>query len=197
MAEWSGHWWLLLLGVAAILAAWFYTGGTRPYGYLGWGLSEVAVFVFFGLVATVGTTYVQTSHLPWWLWVAGSGIGLISISLLMVNNIRDIRTDALVGKRTLAVRMGDRRARWAYAAFVVLGIAAGVVALAASSVAGWWVAIPVLALASLPGLWGMLSGASGRKLLSTLRATGLLALAYGVVFAIILGVGAHSAPAAL
>ena len=96
----SGQWWLLVVGAAAIAAAWFYTGGSRPYGYA--GLGELFVFIFFGLVATAGTTYVQTDTVPGWLWPSACGIGLLACSLLMVNNLRDIDTDPDHGKMTLA-----------------------------------------------------------------------------------------------
>ncbi|QWW19300.1 1,4-dihydroxy-2-naphthoate polyprenyltransferase [Schaalia sp. 19OD2882] len=104
----SGQWWLAVAGVAAVVAAWFYTGGRTPYGYMGIGVSELMVFVFFGLMACVGTTWTQVPQAPWWLWVAASSLGLLSVAMLMVNNIRDIDTDAVAGKRTLAVRLGRR-----------------------------------------------------------------------------------------
>ena len=109
----SGQWWMLVPGVAAVAAAWFYTGGSHPYGYA--GLGEVFVFIFFGLMATVGTLYVQGGLVPGWVWVSACGIGLIACSLLMVNNLRDIGTDPAAGKRTLAVRLGAGRARTAFA----------------------------------------------------------------------------------
>jgi 1,4-dihydroxy-2-naphthoate octaprenyltransferase len=100
----TGAWWMLAVGAVAIVAAWFYTGGRRPYGYA--GLGEVMVFIFFGLVATLGTTYVQTGAFSQESLFGGIGIGLISCAVLVVNNIRDIATDTLAGKKTLAVRMG-------------------------------------------------------------------------------------------
>ena len=100
----TGFWWMLAVGAVAIAAAWFYTGGRRPYGYA--GLGEVMVFIFFGLIATVGTTYVQTGHFSQESLIGGIGIGLISCAVLVVNNIRDIETDTRAGKKTLAVRMG-------------------------------------------------------------------------------------------
>ena len=99
-------WWLIAVGAVAILAAWGYTGGPKPYGYL--GLGELFVFVFFGLVATVGTTYVAIEAVPGITWVAASGVGFLACALLVINNLRDIPTDRAVGKRTLAVRIGDR-----------------------------------------------------------------------------------------
>jgi 1,4-dihydroxy-2-naphthoate octaprenyltransferase len=100
----TGFWWFLIVGAVAIVAAWYYTGGKRPYGYA--GLGEVMVFIFFGLIATVGTTFVQTGTLSQESVLGGIGIGLIACAVLVVNNIRDIETDTLAGKRTLAVRMG-------------------------------------------------------------------------------------------
>ena len=102
-------WWLIAVGVAAVLAAWGYTGGPKPYGYL--GLGEVFVFVFFGLVATVGTTFAAVEQLLWRSWVAGAGVGALACALLVVNNLRDLPTDRDVNKRTLAVRLGDARTR--------------------------------------------------------------------------------------
>jgi 1,4-dihydroxy-2-naphthoate polyprenyltransferase len=101
--------WLLLVGAAAILAAWFYTGGKNPYGYR--ALGELSVFVFFGLVAVVATVYVQTEDLPWEAWAAAVPVGLLACALLVANNLRDIPTDSASGKRTLAVVLGDRRTR--------------------------------------------------------------------------------------
>lgn len=100
----TGFWWFLIVGAVAIVAAWYYTGGKRPYGYA--GLGEVMVFLFFGLIATVGTTFVQTGTFSQESLLGGIGIGLIACAVLVVNNIRDIETDTLAGKRTLAVRMG-------------------------------------------------------------------------------------------
>ena len=107
--------WLLLVGAASIAAAWAYTGGPRPYGYSGWG--EMFVFVFFGLVATTGTTYVQLHAVPSAAWIAAVPVGALATAILVVNNLRDIATDARAGKRTLAVRLGPAgtRAEYAYA----------------------------------------------------------------------------------
>ena len=111
----SAAWILIAAGIAAVAAAWFYTGGKHPYGYMGIGLSELFVFVFFGLMATVGTTWTHTPQAPWWLWLMASCLGLLSVAMLMVNNIRDIPTDSASGKKTLAVRLGQRASRWIYA----------------------------------------------------------------------------------
>ena len=114
-------WWLVAVGLLAILAAWFYTGGSSPYGYH--GLGEVMVFVFFGLVAVLGTTYVQTEAFAWAALYAAVGIGALACAILVVNNLRDIPTDAEVGKRTLAVRLGAERTRGLYALLVLAAAA--------------------------------------------------------------------------
>ena len=105
----AGAWWLILIGAVCIAAAWFYTGGTNPYGYI--GLGEVSVFIFFGLVAVMGTEFVQTGFLSWEGLLVAVAIGAISASVNLVNNIRDIPTDSASGKQTIAVRLGDSRAR--------------------------------------------------------------------------------------
>lgn len=176
----TGHVWLLAVGAAAIAAAWYYTGGRRPYGYA--GLGEVAVFVFFGLVAVLGATYIQLSRVTWPAVGGAIGVGLLACALLMVNNLRDIPTDALVGKRTLAVRIGDRRARQVYVAMIALPLLlAALCALAAP-----W-SLLVLTLALPVGLLSLavLAGARGIALIPVLAGTGMLELGYGVL----LGVG--------
>ncbi|MEL0260925.1 MAG: 1,4-dihydroxy-2-naphthoate polyprenyltransferase, partial [Aquiluna sp.] len=102
----SGQWWLIAVGAACVLAAWYYTGGNSPYGYS--GLGEVAVFIFFGLVATVGTNFVQTGFIDPLAVLLGSSLGLYASAVLLVNNIRDLETDRASGKRTLAVKLGEK-----------------------------------------------------------------------------------------
>ncbi len=177
-------WWLIAVGVAAIAAAWGYTGGPTPYGYL--GLGEVFVFVFFGLVATVGTTYVAIEGVPAVTWVAATGVGLIACALLVVNNLRDIPGDRAVGKRTLAVRLGDGRTRHLYLG-LLLATFLSVVACAA-----WrpW---------SLLGLIGVVAarrpvadirgGATGPALIPVLVVTGQVQLVFGAGLAVGLAVG--------
>jgi 1,4-dihydroxy-2-naphthoate octaprenyltransferase len=114
----TGFYWLLIVGAAAIVAGYFYTGGKRPYGYN--ALGEVFVFVFFGLVATAGTTYVQEGTVNTESWLSGVAIGFIACAVLMVNNIRDITQDRQAGKRTLAVVLGDRAARIVFVVFLLL-----------------------------------------------------------------------------
>ncbi|MCG7286841.1 1,4-dihydroxy-2-naphthoate polyprenyltransferase [Cellulomonas sp. ACRRI] len=172
----SGQWWLLAIGALCVAAAWFYTGGRRPYGYL--GLGEVGVFVFFGLVAVLGTTYTQSGTLTWPAGVGAVAVGLIACALLMVNNLRDIPTDALVGKRTLAVRLGDHRARRAYAVMVVLPVLLGVLCALANP---WALIVMLLALPAGVLAFTVLVGARGIALVPVLAGTGMYELAFGVL----------------
>ncbi len=177
-------WWLILIGAVAILAAWGYTGGPKPYGYL--GLGELFVFVFFGLVATAGTTYLAIEGLPWVTWVAATGVGFLSCALLVINNLRDIPTDRAVGKRTLAVRVGDRGTRRLYAVLVVGAFLAAAVA---TGDRNWsLIAIAALPIATTP-IRQVLDGADGAELIPILGATGKAQLAYGVLFAVGLALG--------
>ncbi|MGB8858858.1 MAG: 1,4-dihydroxy-2-naphthoate polyprenyltransferase [Ilumatobacteraceae bacterium] len=173
-------WWLLAVGAAALLAGWGYTGGPKPYGYL--GLGEVFVFTFFGLVATAGTAYVVCQRITMVAWLAGCAAGCLACALLVINNLRDIPTDREVGKRTLAVRLGDRRTRWLYvlllvAALVLVGVVAG---------AGRpWAAIGLMgALAAVPAVRAIRGGASGAALIPVLGATGRAQLAIGLLAAL-------------
>ncbi|PFG42108.1 1,4-dihydroxy-2-naphthoate prenyltransferase [Isoptericola jiangsuensis] len=176
----SGHWWLLGVGVLCVVAAWYYTGGKRPYGYA--GLGEVGVFVFFGLVATLGTTYTQADRVTWPAVLGAVGVGLIACALLMVNNVRDIPTDVDAGKRTLAVRLGDRRARRLYALWIALAM---LLALACAAWNPWVFLVAVLLLPAVLLVLPVLAGARGRALVPVLAGTGMFELAYGVL----LGVG--------
>ena len=162
-------WWLVAVGLVCVVAAWFYTGGKRPYGYL--GLGEVMVFVFFGLVAVIGTTYVQTETWEWAALYAAVGVGALACAILVVNNLRDIPTDTVAGKRTLAVVLGAERTRGLYL-LLVLAAAAAVVAVA---VATTWCALVGLGflLVVAPGLRTVLGGATGPGLIPVLQQTGL------------------------
>lgn len=113
----TGHWWMLAVGAACLVAAWFYTGGKRPYGYA--GLGEVFVFVFFGLVATVGTTFVQAGFVPDESWIGGVAFGLLACAVLLANNLRDINEDREAGKRTLTVKIGARATQVLFTLFVI------------------------------------------------------------------------------
>jgi 1,4-dihydroxy-2-naphthoate polyprenyltransferase len=173
----SQAWWLLLIGAGCVLAAWGYTGGKNPYGYL--GLGDVFVFVFFGLVATLGTTYTQAGTISLPSVIGAIGTGLIADALLMANNVRDIPTDSLVGKRTLAVRLGDRKARWSYVAMLAVALLL-VLVLAPAKPA------TLLVLLLLPVCLGpsrrMLSGRQRQELIPVLKQTGLINLGYSVLF---------------
>jgi 1,4-dihydroxy-2-naphthoate octaprenyltransferase len=172
-------WWLVAVGAVCVLAAWFYTGGSRPYGYL--GLGELMVFVFFGLVAVVGTTYVQTETWEWPALYAGVGIGALACAILVVNNLRDIPTDTVAGKRTLAVRLGEARTRGLYL-LLVLAAGASVVAIAAATT--WCVLVGVgFVLIAAPALRTVLGGARGPALVPVLQQTGLAELAWAVLVA--------------
>ncbi len=169
-------WWTLLVGAAAIAAAWFYTGGKKPYGYL--GLGELFVFVFFGLVAVNGTAYAITGAPTWVALLASVAIGLLAVALMLTNNLRDIPTDALSGKRTLAVRLGERGTRSLYAATLLVPF----VLMIPVAVVQWPVVLVVLALPLAIGpVRTVLGGAAGRALIPVLGATGRLELVYSVL----------------
>jgi 1,4-dihydroxy-2-naphthoate polyprenyltransferase len=173
--------WLLAVGAASFLAGWLYTGGPRPYGYL--GLGEVFVFVFFGVVATTGSAYVQIERVTALALGASAPVGLLATALLVANNLRDIPSDAAAGKRTLAVRLGDRTTRWLYVGLVVgaLGGMAVVAVVGDRLLALLGVAAAPLAI---PPVRSVLDGAVGPSLISVLVDTGRLQLAAGTLFAL-------------
>ena len=173
-------WWLLAVGVACILAAWYYTGGKRPYGYR--GLGEVFVFVFFGLVAVTGTTLVQAHRVPWSALSAAVAIGSLACAILVANNLRDLDGDRAAGKRTLATRLGDRGTRLFYLA--LLGVAAVGVVVVAGFV-GWWCLLGlVFLLPSIPAVRAVLTGATGRELITILKTTGIAELLCAIGLAV-------------
>ncbi|MEV5895460.1 1,4-dihydroxy-2-naphthoate polyprenyltransferase [Nonomuraea fuscirosea] len=172
-------WWVLLVGAAAIAAAWFYTGGKHPYGYR--GLGEVAVFVFFGIVPVMGTAYVQTEHLSWAALIASIPVGLLSCSMLVVNNLRDVGTDGQAGKRTLAVLLGAERTRTLYVACQVVPF---VVALAMIPITPWAALVLLAAPLAVSPIRAVLSKAVGPALIAVLQQTGKLQMAYGLLFAV-------------
>jgi len=178
-------WELIVVGVAAIAAGWFYTGGPRPYGYL--GLGEAFVFTFFGVVATAGSAYVQEGQLSGLALGASVPVGLLATALLVVNNLRDIPGDTVSGKRTLAVRLGDARTRWFYVALLV----AAVVCVPPIAAFGERPAA-ILALAAVPlarnAVVAVLRGDRGPALIPVLVATGRVQLVFGAFLALGLAV---------
>src|SRR3954451_19127177 len=170
-------WWLILVGLASIAAAWFYTGGPRPYGYAGFG--ELFVFVFFGLVATAGTTYVQTEKVTGLSLAASIPVGALACALLVVNNLRDIPTDTVSNKKTLAVRLGDARTRVLYQ----LLLAAAFVTAALTAIDRPWALLALIALPlAVPPVKAIRSGTRGRALIAVLGGTGRLQLGFGVLY---------------
>ena len=172
-------WWLVAVGAGCIAAAWFYTGGPKPYGYS--GLGEVFVFLCFGVVAVAGTAYVQMNALSWLALAASVPAGLLACALLMVNNLRDIGTDTVAGKRTLAVMLGDARSRQGYV--LTLLVPFGVAALLAFFRPFTLLTALALPLARLP-IRSVRAGASGPALIRALGQTGRLQLAFGIAFTI-------------
>lgn len=181
LVAWSGQWWLLGVGVACVLAAWYYTGGNRPYGYA--GLGEVSVFIFFGPVAALGTMYTQVDRVSLPALFGSVSCGVLAVAILLANNIRDVAGDATSGKRTLAVRIGDRNARRLFA---------GMVAVAASSCAAAAYfshsPAPLLGLVPIVSLVrparAVLRGAHGPELITVLGATGRATLWFGLFLAL-------------
>jgi 1,4-dihydroxy-2-naphthoate octaprenyltransferase len=181
----STAWWLVAVGALCVVAAWFYTGGSKPYGYL--GLGEVMVFVFFGLVAVIGTSYVQTEAWPASAVYAAVGIGAIACAILVANNLRDIPTDRGAGKITLAVRLGDERTRLFY---VVLLLVALVALLGVALTTTWWGALAlVYAVPGSKAARVVRSGAGGPGLIPTLQLTGIAELLYGLGLLVGLAIG--------
>ena len=168
---------LILVGVLAIAAAWGYTGGKNPYGYNGFG--EVSVFTFFGLVATIGTYYVQTEEITLLSFIVAIPMGTLACAILAVNNIRDRAQDELAGKRTLAVRLGDVTARRVYVSFLVIAHLATIATLIPTA---------LLTLLAVPMSYSIsksvLSGISGKDLIPTLGRTGKLQLVFAILFAL-------------
>lgn len=175
----SQAWPLLLVGIAALFAAWGYTGGARPYGYQ--GLGDVFVFLFFGLVATLGTTFTQVLQLPATAWIGACGTGLIATALLMANNVRDIPTDREVGKLTLAVRLGDEGSRVAYVLMLALPI---LLPLLVVREYPWLMLVVLVAPLCLMPSWIMLKNPERKALIPVLKLTGLINLGYSILFAI-------------
>ncbi|MGU3498089.1 1,4-dihydroxy-2-naphthoate polyprenyltransferase [Mycobacterium sp. C31M] len=176
--------WLVAVGAVCIGGAWLYTGGKKPYGYR--GLGEVAVFVFFGLVAVLGTQYTQALRVDWVGLALAVGIGSLSSAVLVANNLRDIPTDADSGKITLAVRLGDARTRLLFQALVALAVVLTFVLMLATP----WCAVGLLALPlALKAVAPVRGGLGGAALIPVLQFTGLTMLVWSIAVALALGLG--------
>jgi 1,4-dihydroxy-2-naphthoate octaprenyltransferase len=174
-------WELLAVGAASILAGVLYTGGPRPYGYE--GLGELFVFLFFGVVAVVGSYFVQTEDLAWEAFALSVPVGLLAAAILVVNNIRDIETDRRAGKRTLAVKLGRDGARRLWLGMVVLALATPLV-VAATGALSWWIALPVLSVPLVPSLWTKVrEHTDGPSLNAALAETGRLLAVFSLLLA--------------
>ena len=177
----TGHWWLAVVGLICVILAWFYTGGKRPYGYA--GLGDVAVFLTFGLVATLGTVYVQLSTLTWRSTIAAAAMGLLACAILMANNLRDLSSDFQVGKQTLAVKIGEERARLLYQ----LEMYCAMVLVIPMAVGRWHVLVVLLMVLPTVKLCGAVSdGVRGPELVAVLKGTGQVQLCYGVLLGLAL-----------
>jgi 1,4-dihydroxy-2-naphthoate octaprenyltransferase len=168
-------WWLVAVGAVSVAAAWFYTGGSKPYGYL--GLGEVMVFVFFGLVAVLGTQYVQAEEVSLAGGYAAIGIGCLACAILVANNLRDIPSDEAAGKRTVAVRLGDQRTRRLYEYLVVTPLVLVVGIVGATTP---WTLLAAGAVVPAVAAIGIVRKAGGRELVPALQLTGLAELVYGL-----------------
>jgi 1,4-dihydroxy-2-naphthoate octaprenyltransferase len=181
----TGQWWLIAVGLLSIVAAWFYTGGKNPYGYAGFG--EIAVFVFFGLVATIGTAYIQIGFVDLNSVLGGIAAGSFAAAVLMVNNIRDLETDRISSKKTLAVRMG---AKWAKRLFIFMIWFPFVVLLYFSLL----YPISLLAFAAIflvaPATLIVLTAKSAKELVLVLKLTSFASLTYALLLTLGLVVGA-------
>ncbi|WP_433524623.1 1,4-dihydroxy-2-naphthoate polyprenyltransferase [Nocardia pseudovaccinii] len=176
-------WWLLLVGLACLAGAWFYTGGSKPYGYSGFG--ELAVFVFFGLIGVLGTEFVQAERIEWAGLVLAIGVGAFSSAVLVANNLRDIPTDTESGKVTLAVKLGDPRTRTLHLALLAVPFIATLLLVVRTP---WALvglaAVPLAVRANAP----VRSGKGGLELIPALRDSGLALLAWSAVTALALGI---------
>jgi 1,4-dihydroxy-2-naphthoate octaprenyltransferase len=177
----SGRWWLLAMGAVCILGAWFYTGGRKPYGYA--GLGELAVFVFFGLAAVLGTVYVQAGTVSWPALGAAVGVGCFSTGVLTANNLRDIPTDHEAGKNTLAVRLGDAGTRRLFLALVTAPYVITILLAPADPLALLGLVTAILLVTPVRVITG---GGTGGGLIPVLRDTGLVMLAWSVLTAVAL-----------
>jgi 1,4-dihydroxy-2-naphthoate octaprenyltransferase len=189
-------WWLVPLGAVAMLALWLYSGGPRPYAEL--GLGEAMVFLFFGVMATAGTAFVNAETVSSAAWWASVSMGFLATAILVANNLRDIPTDAAAGKRTIAVRLGDRRTRTLYralvaAAFAAVALGVGVGLMDDASGMPVWALLAFGAIVAAVGPAGRVGTAQGRDLIPVLVGTGLLQALFGALLALGLWIAGTSA----
>ena len=175
--------WLLAVGAAAIWAAWGYTGGKKPYGYFGFG--ELSVFIFFGLVATVGSYYIQTEQFNWQIFLLSMPVGTLSCAILAINNLRDLPQDKLVGKRTMAVRIGEKNTR---VFFMLLLVTAQLTALVAAGISRWALITLICAPITYRVAKQVLNGAVGSDLIEVLSKTAKLQLLMAILLAAALAI---------
>ena len=175
--------WLFLVGAASIWAAWGYTGGKKPYGYFGFG--ELSVFIFFGLVATVGSYYIQTEQFNWQIFLLSIPVGTLSCAILAINNLRDLPQDKLVGKRTMAVRIGEKNTR---VFFMLLLVTAQVTALAAISISSLALITLICSPITYSVVRQVLNGAVGAELIEVLSKTAKLQLVMASLLAAALAI---------
>lgn len=180
----SNQWWFLAIGASSVFAAWGYTGGKRPYGYM--GLGDVFVFIYFGLVATLGTLYTQAVHLTLSGIIFAISLGLISCALLMANNVRDIPTDIDANKLTLAVRLGDRNSRLTYAAEVIIALALVLFLVPQNP---WYMLVFILVAPIVHSCIVVLSGSTGPALIPVLKQAGFIALIFSLLVAVAVYLG--------
>ena len=175
--------WLLAVGAAAIWAAWGYTGGKKPYGYFGFG--ELSVFIFFGLVATVGSYYIQTEQFNWQIFLLAIPVGTLSCAILAINNLRDLPQDKLVGKRTMAVRIGEKNTR---VFFMLLLVTAQLTALVAAGINPLALITLICAPITYRVIKQVLNGAVGSDLIEVLSKTAKLQLLMAILLAAALAI---------
>ena len=172
----TGQYWIVLVGLVSIIAAWYYTGGKRPYGYA--GLGEVVVFVFFGLVATIGTAYIQTLHFDGMSLLLGINFGLYATAVLLVNNIRDIETDKAANKNTMAVKLGEKKSKLVFGVMVWLPVAFNLllILLYPATILGLINLVIVI-----PAFLSCVKGKSPKEFITSLKLTSLAGFGYGLL----------------
>jgi 1,4-dihydroxy-2-naphthoate octaprenyltransferase len=172
----TGQWWLVAVGAVSIVAAWYYTGGKSPYGYA--GLGEIAVFIFFGLIATIGTAYIQILAIDPMAVLLGINFGFYATAVLLANNIRDVETDRESGKNTLSVRIGVRASKWLFGALLILPVIFNI--LLASLYPATIIGLANLMLV-FPAFMAGVKGKTAKDYISALKLTSFAGLGFGLL----------------